>query len=246
MLKKSQTNGGQVGKCSLIFMILIAMAFALPQANADIFYDNFEDGNSDGWVQSNTGGTATFNVVYKNESNRAHVRHVSNTSSGDQSSLSITVDYIATECVSFDMEALAFLNSHPHGTCHGLAGVKISFLNTFNIPLGSAGLYNVTSNSLLGTNDSAIGCTQQHFSAMMEEYASLANLGNSDSIAKMSFSFLTYGKFIEGLYIGGHYFPDARSGGDVWFDNFSVGQIPEPATLSLFAFGGLTLLRKHK
>ena len=213
------------------------------EANAGLsFHDDFEDGTLDAWAQSNSGGAATFNVVEKNESYRAHVRHVSNTTTGDQSSLSITVDYTATDWVSFDMEALAFLGQYTYRTKHGLAGVQVSFLNTFNVPLGKAGLNNVTSSSLLGTNDLAIGNTQQHFAATMAEYAALAGLGDSDPIAKMGFSFLAYGSFSS----GGNIYPNVRSGGDVWFDNFSVGTVPEPATLCVLGLGSLTLLKKRR
>jgi len=228
--------------CLLAILILVVVSLTAIEANASIIYfDDFEE-NLDGWTQSNTGGAATFNVVEKNGSYRAHVRHVSGTSTGDQSSLSRTLDYTATDCVSFDMEAQAFLGKWTYRTKHGLAGVQVSFLNTFNVPLGSAGLFNVTSSSLLGPNDSAIDPTQQHFSATMAEYAALAGLGDNDPIAKMSISFLAKGYFSS----GGNIYPNVRSGGDVWFDNFSVNTVPEPATMALLGLGGVLLRKRRK
>ena len=215
--------------CAAYF--LSALSFAYP-ASAMTINDDFEDMNLNGWTQSNTGGVATFEVVNKNSSNRAHVHHVSNTDTGDQSSLSMTVDYTATDLVSFDMEALAFLGNFGSRTTHGLAGVQVSFLNTFNVPLGSAGLFNVTSASLLGTNEFSIGNTQQSFSSTMAEFAALAGLGDTDPIAKMSISFLARGFFS----FGGNIQPNVRSGGDVWFDNFSV-VVPEPGTFALLSSG---------
>ncbi len=201
-------KGFNTNVCVGLVSILSLLAFIPSTSSATELFDDFEDVNFNGWLQSNSGGASTFDVVEKNSSNRAHVGHVSNTGTGDQSSLSMTFDYTATDVVSFEMEALAF-----GGTIHSLAGVEVSFLNTFNVPLGSTGLFNVTPASLLGPNDSPILSTQQSYSATMGEFANLAGLGNSDPIAKMNVSFLASGG---SLRIG------VQSGGDVWFDNFSI------------------------
>jgi len=220
-------------------MTLFASVLVSPTWAA-IINDDFEDGNLDGWTSSSSGGTATFDVVLRNGSLRAHLRHVSNTATRDHSALSRTVDYTATDWVSFDMEALAFLGQDGARRVDGLAGVEVSFLDAWNVPLGWAGLFNVTSTSLLGANDSAIGDTQQHFSATMAQYAALAGLGESAPIAKMSISFLADGDYSPGS-MG---VPTLRSGGDVWFDNFSV--VPEPASLLLLALGGLAVHRRRR
>ncbi len=211
---------------------------------ASMLFDDFEDTNLDGWAQANTGGSGLFEVVERNASNRAHIRHVSGTTTGDQSSLTQTFTYTTNDIVSFDMEALAFLSSASGRTRHGLAGVQVSFLNNFNVPLGSAGLFNVTSGSLLGPSDSSILSTQQSFSASMEDWAGLAGLDNSDPVAKMSLSFLARGSYS----FGGNIYPNVRSGGDVWFDNVSVSQVPLPAAAWLFAsaFGVFGYLGKRR
>lgn len=188
------------------------LALVPSSGNASCF--DFQNKSLDGWTQSNSGGTATFDVVEKNGSSRAHVRHVSNTSSGDQSSLSRTFNYAPNDVIRFEMEALAFVS----GSRQGLAGVQVSFLNSFNVPLGSAGLFHVTSSSLLGPNDSAISSPQEDYSATMAEFAALAGLGDGDPIAKVSVSFLARGFFA----FGGNIYPNDRSGGDVWFDNVCV------------------------
>jgi len=231
---------GKVSSVGFAAVVMVSICLGGPSSVAQAaLIDDFEDMNLDGWAQSNSGGTATFNVVDKNGSYRAHVGHVSNTNSGDQSSLSITVPYTATDRVSFDMEAQAFLGEYTYRIRHGLAGVRVRFLNTFNVELGAAGLVNVTSSSMLGANDQAIDSTQQNFSATMAEWAALAGLDASDPIAKMSCSFLASGSYSW----GGNIYPDVRSGGNVWFDNFSV--VPEPATLGLLSIGGLALLRRR-
>jgi hypothetical protein len=208
-------NGKLVAGLTTGFLVF----WVVEAANAaSVFFDDFEDMDLAGWAQSNSGGSGTFDVVEKNGSNRAHVGHVSNTSSGDGSSLSITFDYTASDIVSFEMEALAFLGQYGGRIRHGLAGVEVSFLNVFNVPLGSAGLFNVTSTSLLGPNDYSISNTQQSHSASMQQFADLAGLGHSDPIAKMSLSFVAEGSYSW----GGNVQPNVRSGGNVWFDNVIV------------------------
>ncbi len=222
-----------------IVYVLSSLVFIPSVHAATVFLDDFEDLNLNGWTQSNSGGSATFEVVERNSSNRAHVRHVSNTSTGDQSSLSMTFEYTAINVVSFEMEALAFLGQYGGRIRHGLAGVEVSLLNTFNVPLGSAGLFNVTSDSLLGPNDFSILSTQQSYSATMAEFAGLAGLDETDPIAKISLSFLAQGSYS----FGGNIYPNVRSGGDVWFDNFSVAApVPVPAAAWLFGSGLLGLI----
>lgn len=231
-----------------IGMILILSFFlSTPFANAaTVFTDNFEDLNLDGWTQSSSGGVATFDVVERNASNRAHVRHVSTTGTGDQSSFSMTFDYDPTDLVSFEMEALAFLGQYGGRITHGLAGVEVSFLNTFNVPLGSAGLFNVTSTGLLGPNDYSILNTQQSYSSSMAEFAGLSGLGDTDPIAKISFSFMALGYYS----FGGNIQPNIRSGGDVWVDNFTVtpSAVPVPAAIWLLGSGliGLVGIARRK
>ncbi|WP_316365947.1 hypothetical protein [Candidatus Thiodiazotropha sp. CDECU1] len=216
---------------SVIFLWVLMMSSSAHAAI--VFTDDFEDMSLDGWAQSNSGGSATFEVIEKNASNRAHVGHVSNTSTGDESSLSMTFDYAARDTLSFEMEALAFLGQYGSRIRHGLAGVEVSFLNTFNVPLGTAGLFNVTSDLLLGPNDSSILSTQQSYSATMAEFAGLAGLDSSDPIARLNLSFLAQGSFS----FGGNIYPNVRSGGDVWFDNVTIDAVPIPAALWLFGSG---------
>jgi len=218
--------------------VLSTLSFTTQIHAATVFFDGFEDNNLDGWAQSNTGGAGTFDVVQRNASSRAHIGHSSATNTGDSSSLSMTFDFTATDVVSFDMEAVAFLSQFGGRIRHGLAGVEVTFLNTFNVSLGSAGLFNVTSDALLGANDFSILNTQQNYNATMAEFADLAGLVDTSSIAKMSISFLAEGSFSS----GGGVQPNVRSGGNVWFDNFSVSPVPVPAAVWLFASGLLGLM----
>lgn len=238
IMKKKLVAGLTMG--FLVFGVVGAVNAAI------VFFDDFEDRNLVGWSQSNSGGSGTFDVVGRNHSNRAHVGHVSNTSSGDGSSLSMTFDYTASNIISFEMEALAFLGQYTYRTRHGLAGVEVSFLNVFNVPLGSAGLYNVTSTSLLGPNDSYIGSTQQNYSVRMQQFAELAGLNDSDPIAKMSLSFVAEGSYSW----GGNIYPNVRSGGNVWFDNVLVTSVPVPAAGWLLGSGllciGTVRMRRSK
>lgn len=68
---------------------------AFSSAVNDISID-FEDMTLGDLAGSSSGGTATFDVVEKNNSNRGHIRHVSGTAAGDESSLSLTVAMFQT------------------------------------------------------------------------------------------------------------------------------------------------------
>jgi hypothetical protein len=204
-------------RATMVMALMAFTSFSTFTSTADALFIDFEDMTLGELTGSNSGGTATFDVVEKNNSKRGHIRHVSNTASGDESSLSLTFSYIPDGVVSFEMEALAFLGQYTV-TRHGLAGVQVSFLNNLNVVLGTAGLFNVTSSSLLGPTDSSIPSTQQSYSATMVEFASSAGLDGSAPIAKMSLSFLARGFFAS----GGGIYPSVRSGGDVWVDNISV------------------------
>lgn len=208
---------------SALMLLVLSLATFPPSGQAACF--DFGDGVLGGWNESNSGGAATFNVVDRNASGRAHVRHVSGTAAGDESSLSRTFDYVPTDVVSFEMEAAAFLS----GSRHGLAGAQVSFLNAFSVPIGAAGLFNVTSPSLLGANDSEVPSTQESYSATMAEFAELAGLDESADIAKMRLSFAARGSFS----FGGNVVPNRRSGGDVWFDNVCVGTTPDAPAADL-------------
>ncbi len=221
-----------MNKC---FAVLVAVAMMAVSARAEmIVSDDFEDSSLDGWLSSTTGGGGSFTVEAHNSSNMARVSH----SSSGEHALSRTVDYNPNDRVMFDMHAVA--NSAfgaVGGTKHAGSGVRVSFLNSFNVVLGSAGLYNVTSNSYLGANDSAIGNTQLSFDNAMSEYAALAGLDSDPSVAKMTFSFLAWGEF----WFGGNIYPNITSSANVWFDNFKVtsqaGAIPEPAAAALLSLG---------
>ena len=191
------------------------------------FYDDFEDGDHDGWGAATTGGIGGTGVEERNDSFMATVWHSGKFMHALVNDFYYNPDYE----ISFDMEAIALTHPGVFRTLHSYSGVKFSFLNTFNSPLGNAGLIRATTSSLLGANDLPIDQFPHDYNFTMGEVASLAGLTSSDPIEKFSMSFVTYGEFSAEN--------NGRSNSQVWFDNVMV--TPEPISTLLFLFGGGTM-----
>lgn len=207
------------------------------------FSDDFEDGNYDGWFAANNGGISSDGVELHNSSLMAYAYHIGNGSpfgsATNENSLSRDFAYVASDILSFDMHPVATSAS----TCciafaHGKAGVTVTLLNAFNIPLGTAGLYYATNAGLLAANEYAIESVQRHFEASMDSFASLAGLSGASPIARISLTFKGLGQFVG----GGNIYPNASGTGKVWFDNVNVSVVPEPATSAYFAVGLILVL----
>ena len=216
-------------KLMLSVLIAASTAFALPNS-AFAFIDDFEDGNTNGWLETTiAGGVGACGVESHNGSQMAFCNQLGS----GQHALSMDFNYSPAEILSFDMQALAAIGCNV-GFCAGArSGVAVSFLTQFNIPLGTAGLYRVTDLSWLPANSNAIDDVQHNYHATMASFAELAGLDPANSaIAKLSISFQSTAST----------FLNAPSSASVWFDNVSV---PEPGTsalalagLAMFAVGG--------
>lgn len=171
----------------------------------------------------------------------AFVSHVGsgprNSSTTTQTSLSRDFTFSASEILSFDMHAVANSGSDHGVTRHSGSGVTITLLNAFNIPVGTAGLYNYTNPALLGAHSFLIDGTQHNYSASMADFAALAGLGAGATIAKIGLSFDAWGQFTS----GGNVQPDVAGSASVWFDNIATGPVPEPGVFLLLLLG-LTLI----
>ena len=212
------------GKLSTYTLLALFFAFACSNASA-AFVDNFEDGNANGWMETSIGSGST-GVELHNASQMAFATH---TGSGLHL-LSMDFNYLDSGMLSFDMHAVAY----PAGGSNAKSGVTISFMNNFNVVLGSIGFINATSSSLLGLTDNPIDNLQHYFGASMSDFSALAGLGAADPISKISLAF-----FAQAQTTG--YFGDNSIAG-VWFDNVAVAHAPLPAAVWLFGSGLLGFL----
>ncbi len=229
-----------LNKCFVLSAVIAGLM--LPAKSFASFLDNFEDGDHNGWLSASNGGISLNGVEQHNGSLMADVAHTGTGApvgrATNENSLSHDFVYSAHDFLSFDMQAVA----NSASTCcvaiaDGKAGVTFTFLNVFNIPLGSAGLYFSTSSSILATNESLIDSAQHHYGTTMANFASLAGLNAASPIASVSLTFRAVGQFVG----GGNIFPDANATAKVWFDNVAVSAVPVPGS-GIAMFSGVVAL----
>ena len=217
----------------LMILSLLLISFGLAYFPSDglaatgiPFYDDFEDGDHDGWGISTSGGTGGSDVdTGPNSSLMAAAWHNGSLFHALVNNFNYNLNYD----ISFDMQATAITGTQTAvGTRHAFSGVKFSLLNNFGSPLGETGLIYATTSSLLGPNDMSIDQFLHDYDFTMGEIASAAGLDPAAPIEKLSMVFIASAQ--SGT-------TDSRS--RVWFDNVSVA--PEPISTLLFLTGGGTL-----
>jgi len=224
-----KTNVGTFCATGLLASFLIIVSSSVSAAT--VFFDNFEDGDTSGWLES-TGGVGSTVVESHNGSQMARVQQIGNGSRA----LSMDFGYSASESLSFDMHAIANAATSTGQTVNSSSGVRISFLNLFNVGLGSTRLVRATTPSLLDLNDNPIDGVQHNYTALLGDYAVLAGLSAADPIAKVSLSFFASGQ--TGFF-------GQKSNATAWFDNVAIGDVsavPIPAAVWLFGSGLLGLI----
>lgn len=207
-----------IGK-NQIAVLALAAVVSVPASAANSC--NFEDGLLCGWQPSTPGGSGSTGIEQHNGNKMAFAAHTGNLSHA----LSQDFTYSATDQVSFFMHAIANFGGR---ATNSASGARFSFLNAFNVPLGTAGLYNVTSNSWLGARDSFVDNQPHTYSFSLGSVAALAGLTPTSPIAKVSISFTSSAET--------NFFGDAGSA-SVWFDNINVGVVPEPDRSALLLAG---------
>jgi len=233
MYQKLKKNGYGNGTFIVTAItIAIVMSLTAIEANASLsFYDNFEDGDYTGWP---TSGSGSFGVVVYNESNMARAIQTGRGSSA----FSHDFIYANDSILSFDMQVNGTVRvDYASYVAHGGGYVNVSFLNNFNVSIGSASLQYSTNP---GSIDPAyrIDSEMHHYEALMSEWAALAGLDNTENISTLKLSFTAWAE----RTTEAHY----QSTGTVWFDNVSVSSVPEPTTLCMLGLGSLTLLMKRR
>lgn len=204
------------------FAFLVALIFASSVHAAPVFFDDFEDGDANGWSVFATGSGST-GVEVNNGSMRAFAAQ---TQSG-QNSLSRDFSYADDSLLSFEMQVIA----NPSTGAESSGGVRISFLNSFNIEIDSLSFVNSTDGAL-PANGFFIDETLNQFSNTMANFAAFGGLNDTSAVATMSLEF----------------FAEARrsaccfANSKVWFDNVTVSAVPVPAAAWLFGSGLLGLI----
>ncbi len=233
---ETKTTARQIVRGGLLstFVFFGLLISALPVHAAAVFFDDFEDGDNSGWLETATGNLLGSTGV---ESHNASLMAVVRDTGSGSYSLSHDFSYVSDQIVSFEMQAIA--NVRPlsgGGMLHASSGVTISFLNVFNSTLGSVSIVNATDPGSLGPTSILIDTAQHDYEASMAVFATQAGLGAMDPISKLSFNFFssaeTFGN-VSGV---------AHSSSTVWFDNVSVNPVPVPAAVWLFGSGLLGLI----
>jgi len=197
-----------------------SLALAAPVQAADSFFD-FEGGDVGSWLESTTGGSGSTGVETHNGSQMAFAKHPGS----HMHSLSHDFGYVPGDVLSFDMQAVA--NPGPF-TAHSFSGVSLSFLNSFNVSLGSMALYNTTNPASLTAHQYAIDNLQHGYSATMSSWATVAGVSAGSSVAKVAVSFIASAQSFSGTNYSAAY---------VWFDNVRVAAVPEPGQWALMLAG---------
>ena len=141
MFQKRKKNG--FGIVAVIVFSLMISGIAI-EANASIFYDDFEDGDTVGWsAAAGWGGGGSTGVETHSSSQMAYVKH----SGIGWDSLTRDFDYAAGSVFSFDMHAVAVKVDGGGGWKHASCGVTVTLYDGWNEPLGSFTLKNATNSS---------------------------------------------------------------------------------------------------
>ena len=214
-------------KATAALSLLTVLLFCTP-VSAALFFDDFEDGNADGWAAS-ASGTGTTGVVDNNGSLRAYA----STSYRGARSLSRTFGYVDSDILSFEMQVAANsgieLTIGGARTRHASGGAKITFLNVFNGAVADpVYLTHRTDGSMPPAYAGVfLGETLNSFSAPMQNYAALAGLGSASGVAKISLEFFANSGG------GGGGTGSSVAAASVWFDNVSIATVPIPASVWL-------------
>lgn len=193
---------------------------------APVFFDDFEDGDTNNWSVFATGSGST-GVEVNNGSMRAFATQIQS----GQHSLSRDFSYADDSLLSFEMQVIA----NPSTGAESSGGIRISFLNSFNIEIDSLSFVHST-NGALPANGFLIDETLNQFSNTMANFAAFGGLSDTSAVATMSLEFFAEARRS----------PCCFANSKVWFDNITVNAVPVPAAAWLFGSGLLGLISVAK
>ena len=155
-----------------------------------IFLDDFEDGDTSGWMLSESGSGGSNGVEFINESNWAFVYKPNST----RYSLSKKIEYNPDYTLSFEMQLSASTGSGNYGEIkHAASGVTISFENKFNVILGQVSFAFATSEDILPDNCSAVDNMPKDYEAQLSEFSDLALINSVTEIEHFTIEFWAIG-----------------------------------------------------
>ncbi|MCH9672336.1 MAG: VPLPA-CTERM sorting domain-containing protein [Gammaproteobacteria bacterium] len=205
-------------------LLLTVTCLISHSALAANFFDNFEDGNADGWAQfaSGTGSTGVM-------SNNGSLRAFADARGRSEYSLSRSFSYAAADVLSFDMQVMANsgieLTIGGARTRHASGGVRMSFLDGFNGTLGVPVLFQHRTDGVMPPAYAGVFQNEllNSFSAPLSAYAALAGLDGSSAIAKFSMEFFAASGG------GGGGTGSSVAAATVYFDDVNLAPVPLPA-----------------
>lgn len=136
---------------SAVFAAAVVCSAAALPAHAGPLFD-FEDGTLQGWLSANTVSAGSTLVELHNGSQMASAQH------GSRGTTSLSHDFAFSggSMLSFEMQAIAIRAVGGGSSADAYSGVTASFLNAFNVSLGSFSLFNTTKPATLLANQFAI------------------------------------------------------------------------------------------
>jgi len=126
----------------MVLMMLVSLSFYPSDSFGGWFYDDFESGNLNNWViGGRQQGVNTAEVILRNGSNKAHLRHEDFT----EITLEKTFIYDPNMSFSFEMETTVTSDASNTSNFYAIAGVQFNFKDVSGTPIGSVGYFKSTS-----------------------------------------------------------------------------------------------------
>jgi hypothetical protein len=188
-----------------------------------IFVDDFEDGTLNNWtIGGRRNGTNTSEVVSRNGSKKAHLRHQDFT----EITLEKTFAFDPSMSLSFEMETAAFSQASSASDFLALSGVFFDFLNASGTVIGRVGYLKSTSTLSLDRHCTGLPVGICHFNSITSSGAvgysfTINELLNQITVTETIDSIkLTFDAYASG-------WPYNMSA-DVWVDNVDVEKTQLP------------------
>jgi hypothetical protein len=220
---------------SLLGTVCACLLLFVSTPSSAVLIDDFEHGTLANWtVGGRQNFTWTADVVSRHGSLMGHVYKNGFT----EVTLENTFNYTPDLAFTFDMEVRSFNNVGGGAAFYGMGSAEFVFFDSLDNQLGIVRYANASNNYLSSVSstrdDLAYNAVApnvlQHYSLAMSSIISQLVLQTED-ISKVTMRFRAYAS--------GY---NSGMGGEVWFDNATVSNVPIPAAVWLFASGLMGLV----